>query len=267
MKKLLALVLTVLMVLGLAACGNEEPAETPDTPEEKVLVMATNAEFPPYEYFEGNEVTGIDAEIAKAIGEKMGYEVQINNMDFTTVLASLQTGKADFALAGLTITEDRQEQVDFSTPYATAVQAVIVKEDSPITTVDDLFADHFYTIGVQTGFTGDIYVTDDIEHPKDDDGNALEPLGTVERYKKGADSVQALLAGKVDCVVIDNAVAKDFVKANPGLKVLETKYAEESYALAVPKGESDLSKEICSTLDALVADGTVQTIIDKYITD
>lgn len=266
MKKFFALALSVMMVLAFAACGNK-PVENPDTPDTKVLTMSTNAEFPPYEYFgEDGKVTGIDAEIAAAIAEKMGYELKIEHMDFTAVLAAIATGKADFAMAGLTITPDRQEQVDFSTPYTTAVQAVIVKEDSPIKTVDDLFGDKFYTVGVQTGFTGDMFVTSDIAEPKDGDGNALKPLGTVERYKKGADSIQALLSGKVDCVVIDDAVAKNFVDANPGLKILETKYAEEQYALAVPKGESELSKTILATLDELIQDGTVQKIIDKYIT-
>lgn len=261
MKKIIAILLTAMMVIAMTACGNSNSGE------KAVLSIATNAEFPPYEYYDDNNaVTGIDIEIAQAIADKLGMTLQVEDMAFDSVIAAVQTGKCTMGMAGITIMPDRQELVDFSNPYTTAVQAIIVKENSPITTVDDLFADHNYTVGAQTGTTGEIYATMDIEAPTDDDGNALPSLGKVERYNKGADAVQALLTGKIDCVIIDDAVAKNFVEANSGLKILNTAYTTEEYAIALKKGNDDLNKKITGALDALIADGTVQKIIDKYIT-
>ena len=219
--------------------------------------MATNAEFPPYEYMEGNEIVGIDAEIAKAIAEKLGYELVIENVDFDSLIPGVQTGKYDFVAAGMTVTEERKEQVDFTDSYATGIQSIIVKEDSAITSVDDLFADGANTkIGVQLATTGDLYCTWDIED---------EGLGSVERFNKGADAVMALQSGKVDCVVIDNEPAKVFVANNAGLKILDTEYAVEDYAIAVGKDKPELLKEINTALGELIADGTVAKIIEKYI--
>lgn len=169
------------------------------------LHMATNAEFPPYEYHEGDSIVGIDAEIASAIADKLGMKLVIDDMAFDSIIPAVTSGKADFGMAGMTVTEDRLQSVDFSTSYATGVQVVIVTEDSEITSVDDLFETGGYTIGVQTNTTGDLYSTWDIED---------EGLGTVQRYNKGADAVQALVTGKVDCVIIDNEPAKAFVEAN-----------------------------------------------------
>lgn len=250
MKKIISLVLAVMLVACLfAGCGGNG--------DKKVLTMATNAEFPPYEYMENNEVVGIDAEISKAIAEKLGYELVIENVDFDSLIPGVQTGKYDFAAAGMTVTEDRLEQVDFTQSYATGIQSIIVKEGSPITTADDLFADGASTkIGVQLATTGDLYCTWDIE-----DKN----LGTVERYNKGADAVMALNSGKVDCVVIDNEPAKVFVQNNPGLKILDTEYAVEDYAIAVSKDKPELRESIDKALGELIADGTVKKIIEKYI--
>ena len=169
------------------------------------LHMATNAEFPPYEYHEGDTILGIDAEVAAAIADKLGMKLVIDDMAFDSIIAAVTSGKDDMGMAGLTVTPDREESVDFSVSYATGVQVVIVTEDSEITSVDDLFDKGGYSIGVQTNTTGDIYTTGDIE----DAG-----LGTVQRYNKGADAVQALVTGKIDCVVIDNEPAKAFVEAN-----------------------------------------------------
>lgn len=172
------------------------------------LVMATNAEFPPYEYYDGDIIVGIDAEVAAAIADKLGMKLRIDDMAFDATIASVETGKADMAMAGLTVTEDRKKVVDFTNSYATGVQVIIVPEDSPITCADDLFAEGAnYTIGVQTATTGDIKTTEDLE----DKG-----LATIMRYNKGADAVAALISGKVDCVVIDNEPAKAFVAANNG---------------------------------------------------
>ena len=250
MKKIIALTLALMLtVCCLAGCGEAK--------NENTLTMATNAEFPPYEYMENNEIVGIDAEISRAIAEKLDYELVIENVDFVSLIPGVQTGKYDFAAAGMTVTEDRLEQVDFTQSYATGIQSIIVKEDSTITSADDLFADGASTkIGVQLATTGDLYCTWDIED---------EGLGTVERYNKGADAVMALTSGKVDCVVIDNEPAKVFVQNNPGLKILDTEYAVEDYAIAVSKDKPELLESINKALGELIADGTVQSIIEKYI--
>ncbi len=249
MKKIIALTLVLMLaVCCLAGCGAKD---------ENTLTMATNAEFPPYEYMENNEVVGIDAEISKAIAEKLGYELVIENVDFDSLIPGVQTGKYDFAAAGMTVTDERLEQVNFTQSYATGIQSIIVKEGAAITSADDLFKEGASNkIGVQLATTGDLYCTWDIED---------EGLGTVERYNKGADAVMALTSGKVDCVVIDNEPAKIFVQNNPGLKILDTEYAIEDYAIAVSKDNPELLENINKALGELIADGTVKNIIEKYI--
>ena len=245
MKKILAIALICMLSLtGMAM------AET--------LKMATNAAFPPYEFYddETGEIVGIDAEVAAAICEKLGYELEIVDMDFDAIIPAVTTGKIDFGMAGMTVTEERMQSVDFTTSYATGIQVVIVKEDSEIVSVDDLFAEGAnHKIGVQQGTTGDLYCSWDIED---------EGLGSVERYKNGTDAVLALTSGKVDCVVIDNEPAKNYIAANEGLKILDTEYAVEDYAIALAK-DSELTAQINAALEELIADGTVQAIIDKYI--
>ena len=221
------------------------------------LTMATNAQFPPYEYYEGDKIVGIDAEIAGAIAEKLGLELVIEDMEFDSIIEAVKTGKADIGLAGMTVTPERQESVDFTESYATGVQVIIVTEDSPITSVDDLFADGASNvIGVQRNTTGDLYTTWDLE----DAG-----LATIDRYSKGADAVQALKTGKVDCVVIDNEPAKAFVAEVEGLKILETEYVLEDYAGAMSKDNTALYEAVNAALQELIADGTVKSIIDTYI--
>ena len=257
MKKIIAIALAVLMVCAmLTACGSKKDAGL-KTVESGKLIMATNAAFPPYEYIEGNEVVGIDAEIAGAIAEKLGLELQIDDMEFDSIIESVKGGKADIGLAGMTVTPERQEVINFTASYATGVQVVIVTEGSAITSVDDLFAEGaMHVIGVQRNTTGDLYSTWDLE----DAG-----LATVDRYSKGADAVQALLTGKVDCVVIDNEPAKAFVEANEGLVILDTAYAVEDYAAAMNKGNTELYEAVNKALEELIADGTVASIIEKYI--
>ena len=258
MKKIIALALAVLMVTALlAGCGSSEAKNALKTVESGKLIMATNAAFPPYEFIEGNEIVGIDAEIAGAIAEKLGLELQIDDMEFDSIVESVKGGKADIGLAGMTVTPERQEVINFTASYATGVQVVIVAEGSAITSVDDLFAEGAsHLIGVQRNTTGDLYSTWDLE----DAG-----LATVERYSKGADAVQALLTGKVDCVVIDNEPAKAFVEANDGLKILDTEYAIEEYAAAMNKDNTELYEAVNKALEELIADGTVAEIIAKYI--
>ncbi|MCL1835607.1 MAG: transporter substrate-binding domain-containing protein [Oscillospiraceae bacterium] len=170
------------------------------------LTMATNAEFPPYEFFQSGQIVGIDPEIAAAIADKLGMKLVIDNMDFGAIIAAVQTGKVDMGMAGMTVTDERLQTINFSTSYAKGVQVIIVREDSDIKTADDLFAGtKMYTIGVQQDTTGDLYTTWDLED---------EGLATIDRYNKGADAVMALTSGKVDCVVIDIEPAKSFVASN-----------------------------------------------------
>lgn len=260
LKNIMAGTMVFAMTAALAGCGggNEAPADNggEENAEGGTLIMATNAEFPPYEFHEGDAIVGIDAEVAAAIAEKLGMGFEIEDMAFDSIIPAVTSGKASFGMAGMTVTEDRLQSVDFSDTYATGVQVVIVKEDSPITTVDDLFAEGANnTVGVQTGTTGDIYATGDIE----DAG-----LGSVERFSKGADAVLALTQDKVDCVIIDNEPAKKYVEANEGLTILDTAYAEEDYAICFAK-DSELTEQVNGALQELIADGTVQSIIDKYI--
>jgi len=248
MKKIIAVVLTVCMLFGFAAMADDKP----------VLTMGTNAAFPPYEFYddETDAIVGIDPEVAAAICEKLGYTLEIIDMDFTSIVPAIAAGKIDFGMAGMTITEDRLKEVDFSTSYATGVQVIIVPEGSPITCTDDLFAEGAnYNIGVQEGTTGDLYTTWDLED---------EGLATVQRFKTGTDAVLALTSGKVDCVIIDNEPAKAYVAVNEGLVILDTEYITEQYAIAIAK-DSPLTAQINAALDELIADGTVQAIIDKYI--
>ena len=258
MKKLFALILAVMMVLSmLAGCAPSTSTSGLKTVEAGKLIMATNAAFPPYEYIEGGKIVGIDAEIAEAIAKKLGLELVISDMEFDSIIESVKGGKADIGLAGMTVTDERLEEVDFTESYATGVQVVIVTENSEITSVDDLFAEGAsHTIGVQRNTTGDLYSTWDLEE---------KGLATIERYSKGADAVQALKTGKVDCVVIDNEPAKAFVKAVEGLKILDTEYITENYAAAMNKNNKELFDAVNNALKALIADGTVKGIIDKYI--
>ena len=265
MKKILCLALAMMMcAMCFAGCGKTEAdnttASTEDTqvstedttassadtaaPEvKKTLTMATNAEFPPYESYENDKIVGIDA-------EKLGMELVIEDMKFDSIIPSVVSGGADMAMAGLTVTDERKESVDFSVSYATGIQSVIVKSGSDIKTLDDLAGKK---IGVQLATTGDIYASGDYG-----DDN-------VVKYNKGADAVLALVGGDIDAVIIDNQPAKVFVEQNAGLEILPTEYAVEEYAIAVKKGNTELLDQINGALEALIADGTVDAIVAKYI--
>lgn len=254
MKKYLALLLAAIMALSLAACAST--SKTEETASAK-LTMATEATFPPYEYYDGDAIVGIDVEVAQAIAEKLGMELEVTDIAFDSIIPGIQTGKYDMGMAGMTVTDERKEQVNFSNSYATGVQVVIVKDDSPITSVDDLFADGASTVvGTQAGTTGFIYATSDIE----DVG-----LGTVKSFGKTTDAVEALKNGQVDCVILDNEPAKALVAANEGLHILDTEYAVEDYAIAIAKENTDLLEKVNKALSELTADGTLQSIVDKYI--
>ena len=235
--------LALCMLFTCAACGA--------TKEDDTLIMGTNAAFPPYEFVDDNgKIVGIDAEIAEAVANKLGKKLEIKDMEFDSLLTAVQSGSIDFALAGMTVNDERKLTVDFSDTYARGVQVVIVPNDSAIKTVDDLSGKK---IGVQAGTTGDIYCTDDF-------GQDM-----VKQFNNGALAVAALKNGQVDCVVIDNEPAKNFVKANEGLKILETAYAEEDYAAAISKENKELQEDFNKALKELKEDGTIDTIINKYI--
>ncbi len=238
MKKFLTVLCAVVMMATLCACGSSNE-----------LVMATNAEFPPYEYHDGEDIVGIDVEIAQAIADEMGKELVIEDMAFDSIIMAVSTGKADMGVAGLTISEDRLESVNFSTPYTTAAQVIIVKEGSDITCPEDLEGRN---VGVQLGTTGDIYAGD-IEG------------ATVERYNKGYEAVQALLQDKVDAVMIDSQPANVFVEQNEGIYVVDEAFTYEEYAIAVAKDNTELLDEINAAIAKLEESGKLQAIIDKYI--
>lgn len=264
MKKLSIAMLSMVLAgsMLLTACGggntqateetgsDTQQSETAENTEGGVLRMATNATFPPYEYYEGDEVVGIDPEIAAAIAEKLGMTLEINDMDFDPAIAAAQTGQADIVMEGLTVTDDRKEKINFTDSYATGVQVVIVPEDSDIQSVDDLEGK---LIGVQQGTTGDLYCSDDYGEEN------------VQKFTSGPVAVEALKNGQIDCVVIDNEPAKSYVSQNEGLKILDTEYITEEYAIGISKDNPELLEQINAALQELKDDGTIQSIIDKYI--
>nr|WP_326212280.1 transporter substrate-binding domain-containing protein [uncultured Oscillibacter sp.] len=286
MKKFMTLLLALAMVLSLAACGGGDkpagdagdsaPAGTSDpadssapadsgtdapaftTVEEGKLHMSTNAAFPPYEMTtDAGGFEGIDVEVAAAIADKLGLELVVDDMGFDAALTAVQTGQSDIAMAGITVTEDRQQVMDFSDSYATGIQVVIVKEDSPIATLDDL--SNAQMIGCQKATTGYIYCSDTPE-------NGGYGEDHVTAYETGALAVMALVNGQVDAVVIDNEPAKSFVASNDGLKILDTEFAVEDYAIGFAKGNTALLEAVNAAMAELKADGTFQSIVDKYIT-
>ena len=218
---------------------------------EGVLVMATNAEFPPYEFHEGSEIVGIDVEIARAIAEKMGCTLEIEDIAFDSIIAEVSSGKADMGLAGMTVTDERKQNVDFSDTYAHSSQVIIVPEGSEITSVDALAG---LTVGVQTGTTGDLFASDD------------DAIGAVERYAKGMEAVMALQQTKVDAVIIDRATAQAYLEQVDGLTIVDESYTEEDYAAAIKKGNTALLDNVNKALAELKADGTLDAIVAKYIT-
>lgn len=253
-KKLLTMLLVAGCVVSMVACGsgksNESAGDGGSSEESKeTLVMATNAEFPPYEYYEGGEVVGIDAEIAAAVAEEMGMELQIEDMAFDSIITAVSSGKADIGAAGMTVTPEREANVNFSDTYATAKQVIIVTEDSAIAGPDDLEGK---TIGVQLGTTGDLYCEDIAD-------------ATIERYNKGMEAVQSLQQNKIDAVVIDGEPAKVFVEENEGLKILDEAYTEEEYAIAIAKDNDELVSKVNEALANLKESGKLDEIVNKYI--
>ena len=280
MKKLMALLLALAMVFALCACSNGDagtPGSDAGTPEsdagnsgsetpsgepsqggeaafttinEGKLTVATSPDFPPYEYLDDNgDVVGIEVDILKLIAGKLGLELQIDPMDFDSALLAVQQGKSDMVVSGVTILPERQLVMNFTDSYTNAVQVIVVPEGSDVT-LDNLGEQQ---IGVQRGTTGDIFTTDDYG----------------EDHVTGYDSytlvVQALLNGQIDCIVMDDAVAREYVAANPGLIILDTAYADEDYAFGIDKSNDALTKAVSDALNELIEDGTVDGIIAQYI--
>ncbi|MCR5301731.1 MAG: basic amino acid ABC transporter substrate-binding protein [Lachnospiraceae bacterium] len=240
MKKIISVFLAGIALVSLCACSGSGS---------KKLVMATNAAFPPYEMVEGNKIIGIDAEIAQLIADDIGRELVIEDMAFDSVIAAVQTGKADIAMAGLTITEDRKQNIDFSDPYTEAAQVIVVKTGSEVASPDDLEGK---IIGVQIGTTGDIYAADI--------ANA-----TIERYSKYFEAINALEQGKIDAVIVDREPAKVFADVNEDLSIIDEEFTVEEYAIGVGKENKELLDQINASLKKLKDSGKVDEIINKYI--
>ena len=246
-SKILALVLALVMVMfTFAGCGKKEAAA-------EQLVFGTNAEFPPFEFVasEGviGEFDGIDMAIADLIAKDNGMTAAISNMEFDSLLIALQNGQVDAVIAGMTVTEERLEEVNFSTPYYQATQVMIVKEDSDIEKAADM-ADK--TIAVIQGYTGEICVNE---------------MGySYTSFKKGTDAVMELVNGKADVVVIDSATAGKYVSDNEGLKIVEDAeaFASEEYAIAVAKENTELLDKINASIEKLLNEGKVGELADKY---
>ena len=253
MKKLISILICLSMLFALCACGTstDAPAATdkPADSEAKVLTMATNAEFKPFEYLEGEEIVGADIDMAKAIAEYLGCELEITNIDFDAALTGAATGKYDMAVAGITATDERKESMNFSDNYYKASQAIIVSADNEeIKTKDDLEGK---TVACQEGTTGEQYL--------------LDNEFSIQSFKTAPEAVSALKAGKVDAVVVDDAVAKALSAEQEGATVvLGESLTEEAYAIAIKLGNDELTDKINEALDALKADGTLAKIFEKY---
>ena len=254
LKKVLSIALVAAFAVSmLAACGGSKeeaaPAGSAADSGKATLKMVTESTFPPYEYYEGDEIVGIDIEIAQAIADELGMELEVEDIAFDSILTAVQSGKADIGMAGISVTEDRKEFVDFSDSYTNAVQVVILPEGSAIKSVDDLAGKK---IAVQTGTTGDIYASD-IEG------------ASIESFTKSTDGILALTSGKVDAMIIDNEPAKKFVDENEGIFILEEEFENEDYAIAVAKDNTELLEKINAALAKLQGSGKIDEIISKYI--
>jgi ABC-type amino acid transport substrate-binding protein len=240
-----ALLVGVLLLASLAACGQDS----------NTIIMATNAEFPPFEFVTepGKGIVenydGIDIVVAKEIADELGKELKISNMQFDAIIPAITSGKANFSLAGMTVKPERLENVDFSEPYWVAVQTIIVqKTNTDITDVESLTGK---TVGVVTGYTGDL---------------ALDEKGGInlKRYNKGIDAVQDLKNGKLDAVVIDSPTAENFMSKNPDLKGINDPYFEtEEYAVAVKKGDKELLDKINTVIKRLKEEGKIAEIASQ----
>ena len=245
MKKLFAMVVALMLVL---------------TAEGEKLIVGASCDFPPYEYYDGEDIVGIEVEMLQVIAERLNLEFDLQDMAFDSIIAAVTSGKVDVGMSGFTVTEERKQNVDFTISYTKAKQSVVVPaEGSVINDIEDLYTEGAtYAVGVQNSTTGDLYITDDVE--------SMGLLLDIQRFIKYPDAIAALKAGKLECVILDDQVAKAFVAENPDLRMLDTAYADEDYAMCLAKG-NPLTEEINAVLEEMLEDGTMQAIIDKYITE
>lgn len=249
MKK--TLVLLAFLASMFSACSNQAN-------NKKELSLATSADFPPYEYIDNGKYVGIDIEIAELIAKKLGVELKITNLEFGSIIPAIVSGKFDMGISGFTATEERKKSVSFTQPYATSMQMIIVKEDSPIKSVDDLYgADNKYRVGAQLSTTGAILFDADIKDKK--------TTATLAEFKDQQSAILALLSDKIDCIITDSQPAKKFVETNTGLKILDTQYAEENYAIVINKSNTELLAKVDKAITELKSDGSIDKIVAKYI--
>ncbi|MBQ5761650.1 MAG: transporter substrate-binding domain-containing protein [Clostridia bacterium] len=275
MKKIIAVVLCVVLALacvGMTSCGDAADKQSVDAIKKAgKLTMYTNAEFPPFEYMDGTEVKGVDVDIAQAIADKLGVKLEIHNVKFDTIIGSIQSGKGSIGAAGITVTEERKESVDFSIEYTTSKQYIIVAADSTVAKIEDLAG---MKIGVQLGTTGDFIITDEINGYEGDDGKAVKGVlqdtgASVTTYNSAADAAIALNSGKIQAVVIDKLPAEIVAGSYENLKAIELVYAdgsntEESYAICVAKGNESLLKVINEVIEELKANGKIDEYVIKH---
>ena len=249
MKKLFAMVLVLMMLMASAANADGEK-----------LIVGASCDFPPYEYYDGEDIVGIEVEMLQVIAERLNLEFEIQDMAFDSIIAAVTSGKVDVGMSGFTVTEERKLSVDFTISYTKAKQSVVVPaEGSQNNDVEDLYAEGAtFAVGVQNSTTGDLYITDDVE--------TMGLLLDIQRFIKYPDAINALKSGKLECVILDDQVAKAFVAENPDLKMLDTAYADEDYAMCLAK-DNPLTEQINAVLEEMLEDGTMQAIIDKYISE
>ena len=249
MKKLFAMVLVLMMLMASAANADGDK-----------LIVGASCDFPPYEYYDGEDIVGIEVEMLQVIAERLSLEFEIQDMAFDSIIAAVTSGKVDVGMSGFTVTEERKLSVDFTISYTKAKQSVVVPaEGSQINDVEDLYAEGAtFAVGVQNSTTGDLYITADVE----DMGLLLD----IQRVVKYPDAINALKSGKLECVILDDQVAKAFVAQNDDLKMLDTAYADEDYAMCLAK-DNPLTEKINAVLEEMLEDGTMQAIIDKYIAE
>lgn len=257
MKKILSiLVLSTMIITIMTGCGNGTDNKTA---EDNKIVMFTNAEFPPFEYFEGEKIVGVDVDIANEIAKDLGKELVVEHISFDSIIPAILEGKADFGAAGMTITPERQEQVDFSIGYVESIQHIISKKGAELQTMEDLKGKK---IGVQLGTTGDIAITDAINL----EGGDLKDSGAeVLTYKNALEASQDLLNGRVDAVVIDKLPAEEIVKNNSEeLSTVVFGEISETYGIAVEKGNKELLDSINKTLQRLLDEGKIEEFIENH---
>lgn len=217
--------------------------------DDNKLILVTEAGFAPYEFYQNGEIVGVDIDIAKEIAKELGKELVVKDVSFDFLINEVKSGKADFAAAGISITDERKKQVDFTDEYTVSNQVVVVKKDSPITSFDEISNKK---IAVQLGTVADLYVSDNY------------PDATLVQHKKYLSAVEDVKANKVDCLIMDELPAKEIVKANSGLKIMDGILFQDRYGMIVKKGNDKLRKQINKVLKRLIDDGTIEKLVLKY---